>query len=49
MQGVLSDVGIGNGKQRGCLSPPGSLFVKVSVAGQSVLAKLKEFDVIYCC
>lgn len=49
MRGVLSDVAIGNGKQPGRLSPPGSLFVNVSVAGQSVLARLKVFDVIDCC
>lgn len=47
MRVVLSDVAVR--KQPGRLSPLGSLFVNINVAEQSVLARLKVFDVIYCC
>lgn len=45
---VLSDVAISNGKHPGCLSPLGSEFVNVNVAGQAVLARLKVLDLFYC-
>lgn len=44
---VLSGV-ISNGRHPGCLSPLGSEFVNIDVAGQAVLARLKVLDV-FCC
>lgn len=49
MERALSDVAISNGKHPGCLSPAGSEFVNVNVAGQPVLARLKAFDVFCRC
>lgn len=40
---------ISSGKHPGCLSPLGSEFVNINVAGQAVLARLKVLDVFYCC
>lgn len=46
---VFSDVAISNGKHPGCLSPLVSEFVNINLTGQAVFARLKIFDVFYCC
>lgn len=49
MERVLSHVAISNRKYPGCLSALGNEFIDANVAGQPVLARLKVFDVFYCC
>lgn len=46
---VPSEIAISNGKHPGCLSPLGSEFVNINVAGQAVLARLEVLDVFYYC